>query len=232
MTPAPPQPQQFQSAFGGIASLTLFPRSTGFYTSFNKALDISHQIGVPATTENLKRLKLHQRIQDPRPLKQHKPSPDEDEISLYSVDAFMAESVDVTTGNTQRYARNNHPILADHSLLDSKQEQSLPTSMICTEKYATGIKRLYTESTSRNILPCFPSMSDDDKTLWMLDSGASRHFTFNINDFVVYEAIPEKIQVLTATTTTNIIGVGTVIINTNQGAHRISPVWYIPDLTT
>jgi hypothetical protein len=64
----------------------------------------------------------------------------------------------------------------------------------------------------------------------MLDSGASRHFTFDINDFVVYEAIPEHIQVLTATTTTNIIGVGTVIINTRQGAHRISPVWYIPDL--
>jgi hypothetical protein len=66
----------------------------------------------------------------------------------------------------------------------------------------------------------------------MLDSGASRHFTFDINDFVVYEAIPEHIQVLTATTTTNIIGVGMVIINTKQGAHRISPVWYIPDLTT
>jgi hypothetical protein len=55
-------------------------------------------------------------------------------------------------------------------------------------------------------------MSETDKTQWMLDSGASRHFTFDINDFVVYEAIPEPIEVLTATTTTNIVGMGTVII--------------------
>jgi hypothetical protein len=229
-TPAPPQQQQFQSAFGGIASPTYFPRSTGFYTSFNKALDISHQIGVPASTENLKRLELHQRIKDPRPLKQRKPSPDVDEVSLYSVDAFMDDSADATTGNTQRYAgagKANMPLtMALH--LDSKQEQPLHT----VDKIPTWTKRLYTESSSTNILPCFPSMSETDKTLWMLDSGASRHFTYDINDFVVYEAIPEHIEVLTATTTTKIVGMGTVIIKTERGAHRISPVWYIPELTT
>jgi hypothetical protein len=229
-TPAPPQQQQFQSAFGGIASPAYFPPSTGFYTSFNKALDISHQIGVPASTENLKRLELHQRIKDPRPLKQRKPSPDKDEVSLYSVDAFMGDSADATTGNTQRYAGAGKAYsLLTTTLSDSKQEQPLHT----VDKIPTWIKRLYTESTScTNILPCFPSMSETDKTLWMLDSGASRHFTYDINDFIVYEAIPEHIEVLTATTTTKIVGMGTVIIKTERGAHRISPVWYIPELTT
>jgi hypothetical protein len=233
-TPAPPQP----FVFGGIASPTYFPKSTGFYTSFNKALDLTHSIGVPASTENLKRLKLSQRIEDPRPLRKRKPSND-DEVSLdwgtdADVDSFMDEAAEATTGNTQRYAGErsaNMPLtLSLH--LGSKQEQPLPTSTICTKAYATGIQRLYTELLCTNTFPCFPSLSDDKKTQWMLDSGASRHFTFDINDFVVYEAIPEKIQVLTATTTTDIIGVGTVIINTRQGAHRISPVWYIPDLTT
>jgi hypothetical protein len=96
--------------------------------SFNKALDISHQIGVPASTENLKCLELHQRIKDLRPLKQRKPSPDEDEISLYSVDAFMGDSADATTGNTQRYAGAGKAyLLLTTTLLDSKQEQPLHT---------------------------------------------------------------------------------------------------------
>jgi transposase InsO family protein len=243
-----PAPQQFQSVFGAIAAPTLFPRSTGFYTSFNRAIDLTHKLGVPATTENVKRLELSERIQDPRPLKQRKSS--DDEVSLYSVDAFMDDAAGATTGNTERYAgagkakrlltkssldsksvrMETSIFIANPSLLGSKQEQPLHT----VDKIPTWIKGLYTEpgSSSRNILPCFPSFSETEKPFWMLDSGASRHFTFDINDFVVYEAIPEPIEVLTATTTTNIVGMGTVIIRTKRGAHRISPVWYIPELTT
>jgi hypothetical protein len=147
------------------------------------------------------------------------------------VDTFMDEAAEATTGNTQRFVKIRHSELtADHSLLGSKKK-SLPM-VVYTKRYAIEAQRPCIESASRNILPCFPSMSENEKTQWMLDSGASRHFTFNINNFVVYEAIPEPIQVLTATTTTNIVGMGTIIIKTKQGAHRISPVWYIPDLTT
>jgi hypothetical protein len=166
---APQQPQQQAQAgpsttpaaaqpfiFGGIASPTYFPKSTGFYTSFNKALDLTHSIGVPASTENLKRLELSQRIEDPHPLRKRKPSND-DEVSLdwgtdADVDSFMDEAAEATTGNTQRYGvvESDFAIEAEPPHLDSKQEQSLPTSMICTKRYATGIKRLYTESASRN----------------------------------------------------------------------------------
>jgi hypothetical protein len=51
------------------------------------------------------------------------------------------------------------------------------------------------------------------------------------HDIIPHEPIG-TIEVLTATTTTNIVGMGMVIIRTKQGAHRISPVWYIPELTT
>jgi hypothetical protein len=248
---APQQPQQQAQAgpsltpaaaqlfiFGGIASPTYFPKSTGFYLSFNKALDLTHSISVPTTTENLKRLELHERIEDLRPLRKRKPSND-DEVSLdwgtdVDVDTFMDEAAEAMTGNTQRYGvvESEFTIEAEPPHLDSKQEQSLPTSMIYTKRYTAGIQRLYTELVCKNITPCYPSTSETNKTQWVLDSGASQHFTFDINDFVMYEAIPEPIQVLTATTTTNIVGMGAVIINTRQGAHRISPVWYIPDLTT
>jgi hypothetical protein len=146
----------------------------------------------------------------------------------------MDNSAGAISRNTQRYAGEgsaNMPLtLSLH--LGSKQEQPLHTDGIVTSNTPTWTKRLYTEPSCINISPCFPSMSETDKTQWMLDSGASQHFTFNINDFVVYEAIPEPIEVLTATTTTSIVGMGMVIIRTKRGAHRISPVWYIPDLTT
>jgi hypothetical protein len=61
-TPAAAQPQ---FVFGGIAQPTLFPKHTGFYSSFNKALDLTRSIGVPATTETVKCLELGQRIEDP-----------------------------------------------------------------------------------------------------------------------------------------------------------------------
>jgi hypothetical protein len=118
----------------------------------------------------------------------------------------MDELADATTGNAQRYAGEESAIsLLTLSLLDSKQEQPPHMDDIVTSNIPTWTRGLYTESGS-DIFPCFPSMSETNQTQWMLDSGTSWHFTFNINDFVVYEAIPEPIQVLTATTTTNIVG--------------------------
>ena len=64
----------------------------------------------------------------------------------------------------------------------------------------------------------------------MLDSGASRHFTFDINDFVEYEAI-ESIPLRTATSFTTIIGKGTVILYINEKAVRLSPVYHVPDIS-
>ena len=120
MTPAPVQPQ---FAFSSITNPVQIPKHAGFYTSFNRAVDLSHCIGVPATTENLKQLELHERVTDPHPLK--KRAPLDEEVSLYSVDdvnIFMDNSANATSRNTHRLVRGYvFDYDADYQLpLDSK----------------------------------------------------------------------------------------------------------------
>ena len=64
----------------------------------------------------------------------------------------------------------------------------------------------------------------------MLDSGASRYFTFNINDYVDYETMAE-VPVRTANSFTKIIGKGTIITTVDEKTVRINPVYHIPDLS-
>ena len=66
---------------------------------------------------------------------------------------------------------------------------------------------------------------------WLLDSGASMHFTNDINDFVDYQTTT-PIKVVTANGPTQVKGKGAVILVINQKAVRIEPVYHIPDLTT
>ena len=71
----------------------------------------------------------------------------------------------------------------------------------------------------------------------MLDSGASLHFTFDMNDHVEYESLQEDIVVSTANGLAFAKGSGTVVLNCpiTPGGHstvRIAPVYYIPDLNS
>ena len=65
----------------------------------------------------------------------------------------------------------------------------------------------------------------------MLNSGASCHFTNEINDFVEFEENvgPEQV-VRTANSSTSIAGKGTVIFTVNGEQVRLYPVFYIPNL--
>jgi hypothetical protein len=74
------------------------------------------------------------------------------------------------------------------------------------------------------------SAPSETEAVWMLDSGASRHFTFDINDFVEYEAT-ESIPLRTATSFTTIVGKGTVILYINEKAVRLSPLYHVPDIS-
>lgn len=72
--------------------------------------------------------------------------------------------------------------------------------------------------------------------VWLLDSGASLHFTNNMDDFVEYEPIDDQMAVATANGVAFIKGQGTVILNCanpqgDAATVRISPVYYIPELT-
>ncbi len=76
-------------------------------------------------------------------------------------------------------------------------------------------------------------------TFWMLDSGASQHFTFSPDDYVEYTAQPQgdSTRVHTANGVTYALGSGTVRIRylTVDGQDHtitVSPVLYLPQLTS
>ena len=49
---------------------------------------------------------------------------------------------------------------------------------------------------------------------WLLDSGASRHFTGNRDDFADYQVLDYKLYAKTANSKAEIVGVGTVLLHT------------------
>ena len=224
--PAPPAPTLDTFQFGHIASPAVsFPPlpPSSFYPSFNKALSLARRIGVTPTTQTLKRLEGVERPSDPRPLKKRSP-PKEDEVSLDwsgnedDVDVFMEESaVAGPSGTTHRY-------------VCTKETISGSDVSTVTRKYRNITKYLVPNTSS---LVCCPLSVNEDhfEATWMLDSGASCHFTNNINNFVDYEENvgPERV-VRTANSSTSIAGRGTVIFTVNNERIRLYPVFYIPDL--
>lgn len=50
---------------------------------------------------------------------------------------------------------------------------------------------------------------------WLIDSGASEHFTYDINDFVDYEILKSHMSVKTTNSTAEVRGIGTVILVLN-----------------
>ena len=183
---------------------------------------MARRIGVTPTTQTLERLENIERPSDPCPLKKCSP-PKEDEVSLDwsgnedDVDIFMEESaVAGPSGTTQRYVRTKRA--NDHSDVSA-------VTRTCYES-------LFYPSHNISLFCCPLSVNEDhfDAT-WMLDSGASCHFTNNINDFVEFEENvgPERV-VRTANGSTSIAGKGTVIFTVNNERVRLYPVFYIPDL--
>ena len=181
--PAPPAPTLDTFQFGHIASPAVSfppPPPSSFYPSFNKALSLARRIGVTPTTQILKHLEGVERPSDPRPLKKRSP-PKEDEVSLNwsgnedDVDVFMEESaVAGPSGTTQRYVRTKR----------TNSHSDVPT---VTRKYRRDTK--YLVPSNHYSFVCCPLRVNEDQSeaTWMLDSGASCHFTNDINDFVEFE---------------------------------------------
>jgi hypothetical protein len=66
---------------------------------------------------------------------------------------------------------------------------------------------------------------------WLLDSGASQHYTSDLNDFVNYAPLEIKCSVQTANSSASIEGQGTIILVLSTGERvRIHPVYYAPGL--
>jgi transposase InsO family protein len=74
--------------------------------------------------------------------------------------------------------------------------------------------------------------------LWLLDSGASAHFTFSKHNFIEYETIPpnERAPVRTASDTIYVEGKGAVLLGHSENnklvTTRLYPVLHIPKITT
>ncbi len=74
---------------------------------------------------------------------------------------------------------------------------------------------------------------------WLLDLGASLHFTCSMDDFIKYEVIKMPILVKTASQPIHIKGKGTVLIqhkvthngHTGQHVTCLYPMFYIPEIT-
>ena len=180
--PAPPAPTLDTFQFGHIVSPVVSfppPPPSSFYPSFNKALSLAWRIGVTPTTQTLKHLENIKHPSDPHPLKKCSP-PKEDEVSLDwsgnkdNVDVFMEESaVAGPSGTTHRYVR-------------TKETKSCSDVFTATRKYRSITKYLVPNTSSLVCCPLSVNKNHFNAT-WMLDSGASCHFTNSINDFVEFK---------------------------------------------
>ena len=86
---------------------------------------------------------------------------------------------------------------------------------------------------------CKDQSSATGSVRWLLDSGASSHFTHSLQDFIEYEDIKQPICVQTASRPIHIKGKGAVLIthtirhkgHDRKRTTRLYPVFYIPEIT-
>ena len=142
---------------------------------------------------------------------------DEDEERLdvqVNDDADMAEIIDM-------YWQVPSPLTNELTANSSQTELDLVV--------AVGTKNICTICCS----PCKCECENNDPKVneWMLDSGASFHFTGDMNDFVEYAPFKEQQTVITANSSASIEGQGTIIILlSTEGVLRLFPVYYVPTL--
>ena len=80
-------------------------------------------------------------------------------------------------------------------------------------------------------LPCSHECDckTDDTKEWIIDSGASLHFTNSVDNFIDYEVLEGNKSVKTANSSAQMIGKGTIIIVLSTGETvRIYPVYHVP----
>ena len=117
-----------------------------------------------------------------------------------------------------------------HRYVSKQKANNLTDVTAVARKYHSITKYLAPKSYSFVCCPLHVN-EDQSEACWMLDSGASCHFTNDINDFVEYEEKVGTEQVVrTANGSTSITGKGTVIFTVNGECIRLSPIYYIPDL--
>jgi hypothetical protein len=141
--------------------------------------------------------------------------------------------------NTEYVNPCHGEVLADDAAVDlfpASGSRSLYLYSACTES-------IFMCSHNREVAACSAckgkSRASGAITPWLIDSGASKHFTNCISDFVHYEPWSKARQqkLTTANGQSRIVGEGSVIIRAKNSSGkycsvRLSHVQYVPDLTT
>jgi len=205
--------------FGKIASPVVvpdIPRSV--YPNFTNALSLAHRIGVKPTIEMVKRLEVVERAKEEqrslsRPNKRPRVRRD-DEVSLY----WSSDDDDVE-------------MFLDNSAGPSSRCTKLASPLDATNLFPTGYNTTHATIDSISVIPnvenilCCPNVISDfvaehhmNRVDWILDSGASLHFTGDMNNFIEYTPLEKNITANTATSAdTQIIGKGTVMMAVVSG---------------
>jgi len=221
--------------FGKIASPLIVPDvPRSVYPNFTNALSLAHCIGVKPTIETVKKLEIVERAKEEqrslsRPNKRPRVRRD-DEVSLYwsSNDNDVEMFLDNSAGPSSRCAEIASPLDATnlfpsgyntiHATIETTSIVPYVENIICC----------------RNIISDFAAEDHMNRVDWILDSGASLHFTGDMNGFIEYTPLEKNITANTATSAdTQIIGKGTVMMAVEGSEHmvRIAPVFYVPDLS-
>jgi len=220
--------------FGEITSKLTVPEPfvpRSIYPNFSNALSLAHHLGVKPTIETVKTLEVYERAKEnaARPSKRPRVNCEE-EVDIYwtsdeeDVNTFMEDSA----GPSSWCAFTASPLEATKPPFTWYNT----TSAMSNTTYVVP---------NVNVEFCCPLLSELDaeenlnKVSWILDSGASLHYPGDINDFVKYAPLEKPIKAATATTTsTDIIGVGTVLMTIEGSKHMIcvAPVYFVPDLSS
>ena len=210
--------------------------SSSIYPLLNEALKVARALEVWPTTETLKRLENLERTQVPRPrkrcsLEQRISREDQAPITWTSEEEEIAAAAGLS-GPSTKYVANCIPRTKTDIALALNKNINRNLSRCSTPIRDDALLECSLELLvlGFNKLVC-PSETDKKVNEWMLDSGASMHFTNDMNDFVEYQPIP-PISVKIAINSVSVKGKGTIILGTEKGEFvRIYPVYYLEGLS-
>ena len=169
----------------------------------------------------------------------------EDCVSLgendWDVDAMVCDAAGLFENWSVAFSTPYASSADMHQRLHSESKQS--SVQIDVPKYANlnieGAFNCAHSFDSLNCARCKKNENTPGRARWLLDSGASSHFTYSLDYFIEYEAIKSPIVVRTASKPIHIKGKGAVLITHNiaHNGHpvkhttRLYPVYYIPEIT-
>jgi hypothetical protein len=229
------------------------------YKSFNNTKQLTNRLGVCPTSETLKTLEgpylQQEETRDPRPTKRSRTDSPRGEVQGRAGKVRDEEVVSLGESDPEF---DRDPLFGDEVMdhqdemfnnmdfgregeIDESAGLSMSLQVLSTQSIETNTNNNlqldnYIAVVSPNKFCCSCSHECECKpketTEWIIDSGASSHFTNSMSDFIDFEKFKERRVVYTANSSAEMIGQGTVLIVLSTGVvARIYPVIYIPSLS-